>query len=37
MGGGHGSNAGWSSVGPNGVHLSFARMREITLSADKKT
>ncbi|KAL8281107.1 hypothetical protein RQP46_006465 [Phenoliferia psychrophenolica] len=37
MGGGHGSNPGWSSVGANGVHISFARMKEITLSADKKT
>ncbi|KAL8279633.1 hypothetical protein RQP46_007946 [Phenoliferia psychrophenolica] len=37
MSGGHASNPGWSSVGSEGVHISMARLREITLSADNKT
>ncbi|KAL8279601.1 hypothetical protein RQP46_007914 [Phenoliferia psychrophenolica] len=37
MSGGHASNPGWSSVGSEGVHISMARLREITLSADNTT
>ncbi|KAM0749230.1 FAD-binding domain-containing protein [Meredithblackwellia eburnea MCA 4105] len=37
MSGGHTGNAGFSSVGPSGVHISFTRMRSVSLSSDKST